>query len=136
MALSLKSTYFLQKSELCSAFRPSRQISSVPIKRFKTMATLNAVSTVGLSETFTRLRKQGKVSISTLGSRDCLFLLSRLGLGFVSNSILSLASKHVWRCLICSNYFEDHISFDVWICGLLSFLADRFLYACSLFGFS
>lgn len=67
MAIALKSSSFLQlksKSQghlLITPFNSQRV--SIPSRTFKPpMATLSAIPSVGLSETFTRLKKQGKVA--------------------------------------------------------------------------
>ncbi|XP_059660426.1 tryptophan synthase alpha chain isoform X1 [Cornus florida] len=66
MAVVLKATCFLQlkkKSEDPFLIRPNFQRFSISTKTFKPpMATLTTAPTVGLSETFTRLRSQGKVA--------------------------------------------------------------------------
>lgn len=67
MAVALKATSFLQlkKHNHSIIFRPnSHKLSLSVAKSFKLpMATLSTVPTVGLSETFTRLKQQGKVSL-------------------------------------------------------------------------
>uniref|UniRef100_A0A5B7BCK7 Putative tryptophan synthase alpha chain n=1 Tax=Davidia involucrata TaxID=16924 RepID=A0A5B7BCK7_DAVIN len=66
MALTLKATCFMQlkkKSQENLLLPPISQRFTTSIKTFKPpMATLSSVSTVGLSETFTRLKRQGKVA--------------------------------------------------------------------------
>ncbi|GMP90806.1 hypothetical protein CsSME_00041774 [Camellia sinensis var. sinensis] len=68
MAIALKSSSFLQlksKSQghlLITPFNSQRV--SIPSRTFKPpMATLSAIPSVGLSETFARLKKQGKVAL-------------------------------------------------------------------------
>ncbi|GLT42397.1 hypothetical protein SLA2020_163990 [Shorea laevis] len=66
MATSLKSTAsFLQlrKPENHSLNRLSFLKSSVSVKRFAPMAALTAAPTPGLAETFSRLKKDGKVAL-------------------------------------------------------------------------
>ncbi|KAA8543309.1 hypothetical protein F0562_021196 [Nyssa sinensis] len=67
MAFSLKATSFLQlkkNSEANLLLRPISQRSTSSIKTFKPpLAALSTASTVGLSETFTRLKSQGKVAL-------------------------------------------------------------------------
>lgn len=67
MAVALKATSFLQlkKNNHSIIFRPnSHKLSLSVAKSFKLpMATLSTVPTVGLSETFTRLKQQGKVAL-------------------------------------------------------------------------
>ena len=84
MATALKATCFLQlqkKPQDNLLSRPSNpgRITIPARTAFKPpMATLSTVPTVGLSETFTRLRKQGKVSIPFLIphlSKICFVLL-------------------------------------------------------------
>ncbi|KAF8019691.1 hypothetical protein BT93_G0398 [Corymbia citriodora subsp. variegata] len=64
MALALKSTCFVQlkKPKSCCAFPSSRQLAVVSTKRNTTMAALSTVSTIGISETFAKLKKEGKVA--------------------------------------------------------------------------
>ncbi|KAL6968248.1 cTPxI [Sarracenia purpurea var. burkii] len=67
MAVALKASCFLQlknKPESHFLLRHSNsRVFASPKREFKaSMATLTTVPTVGLSETFTRLRKQGKVA--------------------------------------------------------------------------
>ncbi|KAK4792965.1 hypothetical protein SAY86_023400 [Trapa natans] len=66
MAMSLKlPACFLQlkKSDTFSPLLRPRRASFASARRFQTMAVVNTVSTVGLSETFTRLKEQGKVAL-------------------------------------------------------------------------
>lgn len=65
MSFALKSTVSFvhlrnRDADILTLF-PSQK-SSVSVKRFITMATLTTSPTVGLAETFTKLRKQGKVA--------------------------------------------------------------------------
>ncbi|MED6192578.1 cTPxI [Stylosanthes scabra] len=64
MAIALKSTCFLQlkKPEVSfQGFLPSKR-AIVSVKRYTPVAAIKTMETVGLSETFTRLKKQGKVA--------------------------------------------------------------------------
>ncbi|XP_030442790.2 tryptophan synthase alpha chain [Syzygium oleosum] len=65
MALALKPTCFVQlkKPKSCCAFQSSRQLAVVSTKRNTTMAALSIVSTIGISETFAKLKKEGKVAL-------------------------------------------------------------------------
>lgn len=77
MAVAPKTTSFLQlkKSQNINLLRISSQKSSVSFRQFKPMATLTTAPTVGLSETFTRLKTQGKVALIpyiTAGDPDLL----------------------------------------------------------------
>ncbi|GAV72304.1 Trp_syntA domain-containing protein [Cephalotus follicularis] len=65
MAIALKGANFLQlkkKSDTHFLIRFSSHKSTVSIKRFTPMATLAAAQTVGLSQTFSNLKIQGKVA--------------------------------------------------------------------------
>lgn len=64
MALALKSTCFVQlkRPKSCCAFRSSRQLAIVSTRRSTTMAALSTVATIGISETFAKLKKEGKVA--------------------------------------------------------------------------
>ena len=68
MAIAFKSptTSFFQlkknNPETNSFLRFSSHRFVTPVRRFTPMAALSTVPTVGISETFTRLKKQGKVS--------------------------------------------------------------------------
>ncbi|KAK9281698.1 hypothetical protein L1049_004602 [Liquidambar formosana] len=77
MAIALKANGFLRlkKSENSHLFRIPSQKSTVSTKQYRPMATMTTVPTVGLSETFTRLKKQGKVAFIpyiTAGDPDLL----------------------------------------------------------------
>ncbi|KAL1351576.1 hypothetical protein HN51_015472 [Arachis hypogaea] len=64
MAIALKSACFLQlkKPEVnFQGFLPSKR-AIVSVKRYTPVAAIKTMETVGLSETFTRLKKQGKVA--------------------------------------------------------------------------
>lgn len=64
MAIALISTSFwqLKKPEMNFQVRFHSNKPIITVKRFTRMATIRAEGTVGLSETFSRLKKQGKVS--------------------------------------------------------------------------
>ncbi|KAK2970196.1 hypothetical protein RJ640_019664 [Escallonia rubra] len=80
MAVALKATFFVQlpkKSDFHSFAHTNLQKSAVSTKPFSRplMVTLTAVPTVGLSETFARLKQQGKVAFIpyiTAGDPDLL----------------------------------------------------------------
>ncbi|GMY16756.1 tryptophan synthase alpha chain [Fagus crenata] len=69
MAIAFKSptTSFFQlkknNPETNSFLRFSSHRFATPVRRFTPMAALSTVPTVGISETFTRLKKQGKVAL-------------------------------------------------------------------------
>lgn len=99
MAIAFKSptTSFFQlkknNPETHSFLRFSSQRFATPARRFTPMAAISTVPTVGLSETFTRLKKQGKVSIFSLCfhflfSLVCFnYILPKKNHGFFSVSI-------------------------------------------------
>ncbi|XP_059432395.1 tryptophan synthase alpha chain [Corylus avellana] len=67
MAIAFKSptpTFLLKKNTEAHSFLrfPSQRLA-VPVRRFTPMAALSTAPTVGLSETFTRLKNQGKVAL-------------------------------------------------------------------------
>ncbi|KAI3900843.1 hypothetical protein MKW92_051812 [Papaver armeniacum] len=64
MATALKTTLFLQPKKSHNQFVPhSTQIPNVSFKSFTVpMASISITPTVGLSETFSKLKKQGKVA--------------------------------------------------------------------------
>ncbi|KAJ7977312.1 tryptophan synthase alpha chain [Quillaja saponaria] len=65
MAIALKSSSFfkLKKHESNSQFCFPSQKSVVKLRRDTLMAAISTTSTVGISETFTRLKSQGKVAL-------------------------------------------------------------------------
>lgn len=99
MAIAFKSptTSFFQlkknNPETHSFLRFSSQRFATPARRFTPMAAISTVPTVGLSETFTRLKKQGKVSIFSLCSH---FLFSLLCFNYI-------LPKKSW-VLLCFNW--------------------------------
>ncbi|KAK7285273.1 hypothetical protein RJT34_20038 [Clitoria ternatea] len=64
MAISLKSTCFLQLKKPEASFQVCffSKKSVVSVKRYTPVAAIRTMETVGLNETFTRLKKQGKVA--------------------------------------------------------------------------
>ncbi|XP_021898023.1 tryptophan synthase alpha chain, chloroplastic-like [Carica papaya] len=65
MSISLKSTVcfvHLRNPDTNFLTLSSSQKSSISFKRFTTMATLTASPTLGLTETFAKLKKQGKMA--------------------------------------------------------------------------
>ena len=93
MAVALKATCFLQlqkKPQDNLLSRPSNPQSITISARTTFKHPMAALSTVGLAETFTRLRKQGKVSIQFSIPHLSLILFPRfashfLGFGFVAS---------------------------------------------------
>lgn len=68
MAIALKSSCFLQLNKPDSGFRVSfysKKPIIISVKRYTPVAAtaIRTMETVGLSETFDRLKKQGKVSV-------------------------------------------------------------------------
>lgn len=65
MAIALKSSCFLQLKKPEAGFQVcfSSKKAIISVKRYTPMAALRTVETVGLSETFNRLKKQGKVAL-------------------------------------------------------------------------
>lgn len=66
MAVALKTIGFLhlkRPENQLSLLRGTSQVPTLAVKRFTPMAALTAAPTVGLSETFKRLKEQGQVCI-------------------------------------------------------------------------
>lgn len=111
MAIAFKSptTSFFQlkknNPETHSFLRFSTQRFATPARRFTPMAAISTVPTVGLSETFTRLKKQGKVSFFSL----CFhFLFSLLCFNYVlpkKSWVLLCFNRSIGICLILSYFF-------------------------------
>ncbi|CAK8543924.1 unnamed protein product [Lathyrus sativus] len=77
MAIAFKSSCFLQlnKPESCFRVSFSTQKTIVSVKRYTPVAAIKTMETVGLSETFKRLKEQGKVALIpyvTAGDPDLL----------------------------------------------------------------
>lgn len=64
MAIAFKSSCFLQLNKPENSFRVSfsSKKTIVSVKRITPVAAIKTMETVGLSETFKRLKEQGKVS--------------------------------------------------------------------------
>lgn len=117
MAIAFKSptTSFFQlkknNPETHSFLRFSTQRFATPARRFTPMAAISTVPTVGLSETFTRLKKQGKVSFFSL----CFhFLFSLLCFNYVlpkKSWVLLCFNRSIGICLILSSFFFPGLCF-------------------------
>lgn len=80
MALALKSSCFLQlkKPEVGFHVCFSSKKALISVKRYTPVAAMRTMEVPGLSETFTRLRKEGKVSSyfsSCMGSMLAMFTI-------------------------------------------------------------
>ena len=65
MAIAFKSSCFLQFNKPDTSFWlsfSSRKPVIISVKRYTSVAAIKTMETVGISETFNRLKKQGKVS--------------------------------------------------------------------------
>jgi tryptophan synthase alpha chain len=65
MAIAFKSSCFLQFNKPDTGFRLSFSSTKpfiISVKRYSPVAAIKTMETVGISETFNRLKKQGKVS--------------------------------------------------------------------------
>jgi hypothetical protein len=86
MAIAFKSPapifFQLKNTEAHSFLRFPSQRLAVPVGRFTPMAALSTAPTVGLSETFTRLKNQGKVSKPFHFDFISISLLSALSITF------------------------------------------------------
>jgi tryptophan synthase alpha chain len=69
MAIAFKSSCFLQLNKPQTRFAvsfSSNKPVTISFKRFTPVAAIKTMETIGLSETFSKLKKQGKVSVLIL----------------------------------------------------------------------
>ena len=118
MAIAFKSptTSFFQLKknipETHSFLRFSSQRFATPARRFTPMAAISTVPTVGLSETFTRLKKQGKVSIFSL----CFhFLFSLLCFNYILPKKIMGSSLFQLECWYMFYFILFFSGFVFWV---------------------
>ncbi|KAL3730346.1 hypothetical protein ACJRO7_027367 [Eucalyptus globulus] len=92
----LKSAYCvkLRKPRCCCAFRSSRQLKVVPIRRSATMTVRGTVSTFGIFEALPILRKEGKVVVTQSSSTTALFPRFKQILKFAAEKVKSIIGIH------------------------------------------